>query len=359
MPESPPRPLRVSAAVVNQYLDSLDQEARRAPLRDLRAYPRFSYRPGPLPAEIAVGEGAPPRHLVAPRNLSAGGMGMLAGQFLYSGTPCRITLQSLHGREEHVGGHVVRCRYVVGSGSLYDVGVCFQRAIDVPLYARGAGQVRVLLVDESPRTHDLIGYFVRPLNVELTSVTSAVDAAAAALHEEFALILLDLESATFDAFLVTRELRKAGYLGPIVGLAVQSGAPLRRKCQEAGCTGYLTKPITRAAIAQVIESLRGEPLLSTLAADEAMAPLINDFVGRLPGLARQMSAAFENGDYEIVRDIARQLRADAGSYGFEPITNEAGHVQTLAAMEAPPARLRPALYELIHLCLAARPAATD
>ncbi|MCK4341640.1 MAG: hypothetical protein KAY37_07955 [Phycisphaerae bacterium] len=54
--------------------------------------------------------------------------------------------------------------------------------------------------------------------------------------------------------------------------------------------------------------------------------------------------------------IARKLRADAGSYGFAVITEEAKHVQALVALVVPPARLRPALYDLIHLCLAARPA---
>ena len=46
--------------------------------------------------------------------------------------------------------------------------------------------------------------FVESRNVDLTCVTSAIDAATAALSLDFDLILLDLECPDYDAFLVTK-----------------------------------------------------------------------------------------------------------------------------------------------------------
>jgi hypothetical protein len=79
-------------------------------------------------------------------------------------------------------------------------------------------------------------------------------------------------------------------------------------------------------------------------------------VGRLRQQARQLSAAFERGESEAVKRIVRTLQGDAGSYGFDPISEEAEHLQVLLELDAPPAQLRGAVYELIHLCRAARPA---
>lgn len=356
MSDRSPQPMRVEDRIVTDYLDRLDRKVNRTPRRDSRVDERFSYRARPLTLETIDAEDETTPHAVAARNLSAGGIGVLAGRFVYPGTRCRMTLRSLYNRDDVVLGRVARCRYLVGSASLYEIGVQFRRPVDVGLFAAGANLVRLLLVDESPRMHNLVASFLGSTNVDLICATSALDAAAAALQREFDLILLDLESQSFDAFLVTRELRRGGYLGPIVGLAVQTGPPLREKCAQAGCTGYLSKPLTRAALRGVLDSLNTEPLLSSLAGDASMEPLINEFVLGLPDLAREMSAAFENGDLETVREVARALRADAGSYGFEAITREASQVQTLATLEATPSSLRPALYELIHLCLAARPA---
>lgn len=69
-----------------------------------------------------------------------------------------------------------------------------------------------------------------------------------------------------------------------------------------------------------------------------------------------MSRAFAQGDLDAVGQIARGLRGDAGSYGFEVITEAAADVQTMIVGELPPAEIQPALDELIHLCLLARPA---
>jgi hypothetical protein len=74
------------------------------------------------------------RHEAAGRNLSREGLGVLASRFVYPRTPCRVTLLDRQAQPQTVSGEVVRCRYVVGSGSLYDVGISLHRSLDVATF---------------------------------------------------------------------------------------------------------------------------------------------------------------------------------------------------------------------------------
>ena len=348
--------MRVDDLTVSRCLDRLDRQIRDPAGLDLRAAERLPYRVGRMTVDLTADDDAVVPYAAVCRNLSGTGIALLVGQFLWPGTACRLTLPSPYGHEETVTGRIVRCRYLVGSSSVHEVGVRFDRPINVALFVPRPESVRILLVDESPGRHELVAGFLEGLDVDLLGVTTALDAAAEALKHEFDVILLDLESPNFDAFLVTKELRGAGYLGPIVGLAVHTGPTLRARCEAAGCTGYLRKPMTRETLRGLVASIVSEPVVSALAHDVALTPLIDQFVGRLRQQARQLSAAFERGESEAVKRIVRTLQGDAGSYGFDPISEEAEHLQVLLELDAPPAQLRGAVYELIHLCRAARPA---
>lgn len=354
-----PRQLeRLRPERVRTLLDRLDARTRPPGTMELRLSRRFAYRAPALAVEFAGLDGISRRCPAASRNISRDGLGLLVGQFVYPGTPCDVALVSQHGRALPVRGRVVRCRYLVGSEALYDVGVRFERPVNVALFAPRAHGLHILLVHEDTALPHVIAGFLADQSVELTCATTAADALHTARGRTFDLLLLDLESAAFDGLAITQELRRAGYVEPIVGLAIEAGGALHARCVDAGCTGYLTKPITRDALRELVESLVAEPVISSVGHDPALIPLVDQFAGGLRERIRQMSRAFAHSDLSTVVQIVRGLRADAGSYGFEVISVAAANVQTLIASGAAGNEIQPALYDLIHLCLAARPASS-
>jgi CheY-like chemotaxis protein len=99
--------------------------------------------------------------------------------------------------------------------------------------------------------------FLRPTEAQVAVVENgaqAVDQALAALDAErpFDLVLMDMQMPVMDGYEATRRLRTEGYPGPIVALTAHAMATDRARCIEAGCDDYLSKPVDRAALLDLV-----------------------------------------------------------------------------------------------------------
>ncbi len=356
MSSQPQRILRVSPAAIESWLNRLDRQTRSPSGIDQRVAPRYHYRGYALTVEFPVDDDTAVVHTVAPRNLSRQGIGFLAGQFVYPRIPCRVTLHSPFQRADVISGTVKRCRYLLGSGSLHEVGVEFDHPLDVAVFTPHARTVSVLLAAPPGPIPQLVQRFLRSSNTDLTCTTAPYETLRRAAARDFDLILIDLDGACLDPFDLIRRLRDDGYIGPVVGLVAQTNDQLHRDCVASGCTGYISKPITRDGLNGLLASLVEKPLISTQAQDADLAPLIDQFVAGLRGRMIAVSRACQTHDRDKLARLARTLRAEAGSYGFDSITQIAAYLQAIATAGASHRRVRRAAHHLMHLCLRARPA---
>ncbi|MCI4351233.1 MAG: response regulator [Thermoplasmata archaeon] len=116
---------------------------------------------------------------------------------------------------------------------------------------------KILLVEDNPQNMKLATVILRSAGHD---VHPAVDAEEAELAMETMmpdLILMDLGLPGKDGYTLTRELKRRPRTAGIPVLAVTSYAMKgdERRALEAGCSGYLSKPINRLELLKVVESL--------------------------------------------------------------------------------------------------------
>jgi CheY-like chemotaxis protein len=124
---------------------------------------------------------------------------------------------------------------------------------------------RILIVEDNPVNLKLAQVILQSAGYVTEGVRTA-DAANTAIRERTPqLIMMDIGLPGKDGFALTRELKSEASTSQIPILVVTSYAMKsdRSKAFEAGCDGYLTKPIDRIALLDEVRDLLDEAVKSS------------------------------------------------------------------------------------------------
>ncbi|MGL4461754.1 MAG: ATP-binding protein, partial [Planctomycetia bacterium] len=124
-------------------------------------------------------------------------------------------------------------------------------AADAPPPAVDRMTGSVLVVEDGLDNQTLLAFLLRGAGLEVrfadngTAALSEIEQAEAE-GRSFDLVLMDMQMPVMDGYEATRRLRERGFRVPIIALTAHAMQEDRKKCLDAGCDDYISKPIQRA-----------------------------------------------------------------------------------------------------------------
>jgi PAS domain S-box-containing protein len=217
-----------------------------------------------------------------------------------------------------------------------------------------AGQ-RVLVVDDGPENRELIRLVLEECGVAVDQAENGKVGMDMALAGNHGMVLMDMQMPVMDGYMATRLLRSEGYGKPIFALTAHAMKGFEQQVQEAGCSGYLTKPVDiDRLVAAVANALGGWPAsdadravvapqavsAAAPAPDAALAPLVSrlanrprlhssirKFTSRLASQLDAMDTAWQAGELVELAALAHWLKGAAGTVGYDAFTEPAAELE--------------------------------
>lgn len=204
----------------------------------------------------------------------------------------------------------------------------------------------ILLVEDNPVNQQVAAGFLSHLGQLVTIANDGLEAVEMAQTKGFDLILMDMQMTKLDGIAATRRIRASGGLNrnvPIIAMTANASDDDRRLCEEAGMTGFQSKPVALQQLRDIVgaldvssivrhddvqepgtrntpfETRRGE-IVEALGHD-AFDELLSSFFDDATTLLTDLHAALSANDYRNTDRILHILKGAASNIGLQDVAD--------------------------------------
>jgi signal transduction histidine kinase/CheY-like chemotaxis protein/HPt (histidine-containing phosphotransfer) domain-containing protein len=241
--------------------------------------------------------------------------------------------------------------------------------------ARAAQRARILLAEDNEINQQVAVGMLEALGHRVDVVSDGTEAVAAVASTDYDLVMMDCQMPGMDGFEATAAIRRMAPPEKRVAIVAMTANAMqgdRERCLAAGMDDYLSKPVNRERLQEVIERWlvhSPEPGRPHRESDVAPVPAplpnsstemahpfnlgqLESIVGRDLALKRRYLELFENTtrpllsrlgaavtarDPEAVRRAAHELKGSCGSIGAVPMAELSAQLERLDIHEGWPA----------------------
>ena len=240
------------------------------------------------------------------------------------------------------------------------------------------GPKKVLVVDDGESNRRLVRLILERAGCLISEAVDGKDAVEKTLAGDFDIILMDMQMPILDGYQATRKLREFNFDRPIIALTANVLKDDEIKCREAGCTGFVPKPIDMDRLIQTMadlmeielepnsveedsvevedvpsvpkpspkpvrkrEMLDSATIMSIPASIESTLPIdepefleiVQEFTVTLDGKLQEMKAAADSADHQELAALAHWLKGAGGTCGFAEFYDPSLALENLAKTE--------------------------
>jgi len=115
--------------------------------------------------------------------------------------------------------------------------------------------LNILVAEDGLDNQRLIKFLLGKLGCRVTLVENGQQALDTVQQKpnDFDAVLMDMQMPVMDGYTATEHLRTAGHALPIIAVTAHALAGDRQACLDAGCSDYLSKPLSRPMLAQALQ----------------------------------------------------------------------------------------------------------
>jgi CheY-like chemotaxis protein len=120
---------------------------------------------------------------------------------------------------------------------------------------------KILIVEDNKNNMYLISFILKKSGHKIIETTTGEEGIELALQEKPDLIIMDIQLPGIDGLETTRRIRTSEIDGsvPIIALTSYAMTGDKERAIEAGCTGYIEKPLNPETFAAEIEKYLEQP----------------------------------------------------------------------------------------------------
>ncbi|MEI7421641.1 MAG: PAS domain S-box protein [Prolixibacteraceae bacterium] len=173
--------------------------------------------------------------------------------------------------EKHRGRLIVESEFGKGSTFTFDIPKIFnqpdvqdKKPIELNPESKKFNNELILIVEDEEINYHIIRSILTSVNLQYERASNGKKAVDMFLHNKYSLILMDIQLSEMNGWEATMKIRENDSEIPIIAVTAYASDPTRRKSLEAGCNDFITKPINKTKLIQLIEKYLNKSRISLI-----------------------------------------------------------------------------------------------
>lgn len=201
----------------------------------------------------------------------------------------------------------------------------------------------ILIVEDNDDNQQLLSIILCDIGAEITFSKNGQEALDKTRNKTYDLILMDIQMPVMGGIEATKILRQSDYTNPIVALTANAMKSDYDMCIEAGCDGFLTKPINKDKLFKTIykyleiddENIHDDKIISDILDKRSvkMRELVLKFIRSLPERIEAIELFRNAKNWTGMRDELHKLKGIGTVMGYPMITEIATELDYEVKME--------------------------